>query len=202
MADRGKTDPIRITISDSILDATSEDHNVLSGLQGEMAYVRLTIARCTVFGIVLAHEIALAENSIFKGHVGVAHRQTGCVRFCYVPPGSRTPRRYECQPDLVERPITDLFTQARFRRPNETANEKLRNCGSNRNSTAFATASLFTASYLPLAPKRSLAARRTNRKWVRFTIFINRNARPTCAPASTITHLPGWMPALSMQPRS
>ncbi|HEX4708653.1 MAG TPA: hypothetical protein VGK01_24390 [Candidatus Angelobacter sp.] len=111
MADRGRTDPIRITISDSILDATSEDHNALSGIQGEMAYVRLTIARSTVFGIVLAHEIALAENSIFKGHIGVAHRQAGCVRFCYVPPGSRTPRRYECQPDLVERVITDLFAQ-------------------------------------------------------------------------------------------
>ena len=111
MADRGKTDPIRITISDSILDATSEEHNVVSGIQGEMAYVRLTIARSTVFGVVLAHEIALAENSIFKGHIRVAHRQAGCVRFCYVPPGSRTPRRYECQPDLVERVITDLFAQ-------------------------------------------------------------------------------------------
>ena len=84
-ADRAKSDPVRITISDSIVDATDEEHNALSGGQGEMAYVRLTIARCTVFGIVLAHEIALAENSIFQGHLGVAHRQTGCVRFCYVP---------------------------------------------------------------------------------------------------------------------
>jgi hypothetical protein len=24
------------------------------------------------------------------------------MRFCYVTPGSRTPRRYNCQPDLVE----------------------------------------------------------------------------------------------------
>lgn len=23
------------------------------------------------------------------------------MRFCYVPPGSQTPRRYRCQPDLV-----------------------------------------------------------------------------------------------------
>jgi hypothetical protein len=44
----------------------------------------------------------LAENSIFMGKVTVARRQTGCVRFCYVPPGSKTPRRYRCQPDLVE----------------------------------------------------------------------------------------------------
>ena len=29
------------------------------------------------------------------------------MRFCYVTPGSRTPRRYNCQPDLVERAIEE-----------------------------------------------------------------------------------------------
>jgi hypothetical protein len=43
----------------------------------------------------------MAENSIFDGRVRVARRQTGCVRFCWVPVGSRTPRRYECQPDAA-----------------------------------------------------------------------------------------------------
>jgi hypothetical protein len=50
---------------------------------------------------VRAHVIELAENSIFDGQVRVAHSQVGCVRFCYVPPGSRTPRRYNCQPDAA-----------------------------------------------------------------------------------------------------
>jgi monoamine oxidase len=27
------------------------------------------------------------------------------MRFCYVTSGSRTPKRYECQPDLVERAV-------------------------------------------------------------------------------------------------
>jgi hypothetical protein len=31
----------------------------------------------------------------------VGRRQIGCLRFCTVPPGSRTPRRYRCQPDGV-----------------------------------------------------------------------------------------------------
>jgi hypothetical protein len=31
------------------------------------------------------------------------------MRFCYVTPGSRTPRRYNCQPDLVEREIKAMF---------------------------------------------------------------------------------------------
>ena len=30
------------------------------------------------------------------------------MRFCYVPPGSRTPRRYECQPDLVDAAVAAL----------------------------------------------------------------------------------------------
>ena len=30
------------------------------------------------------------------------------MRFCYVSPGSRTPRRYECQPDMVEQAVQAL----------------------------------------------------------------------------------------------
>ena len=39
------------------------------------------------------------------GEVRVARRQLGCMRFCYVTPGSRTPRRYRCQPDGVRAAI-------------------------------------------------------------------------------------------------
>lgn len=39
-----------------------------------------------------------ASNSIFTGLVTVERRQMGCVRFCYLPPGSLAPRRYRCQP--------------------------------------------------------------------------------------------------------
>jgi len=31
----------------------------------------------------------------------VEQRQSGCMRFSYVPDGSGTPRRYRCQPDLA-----------------------------------------------------------------------------------------------------
>jgi hypothetical protein len=66
-----------------------------------IAHAMLTIKRSTVFGIIQVHAIELAENSIFTGCVNVARRQVGCMRFCYVPPGCRTPRRFHCQPDLV-----------------------------------------------------------------------------------------------------
>ena len=55
-----------------------------------------------MFGRVQVHAIALGENAIFDGRVTVARRQHGCVRFSYVTPGSRTPRRFHCQPDLAE----------------------------------------------------------------------------------------------------
>ncbi len=48
-------------------------------------------------------QIDLATETIFDGHVEAQRTQTGCVRFSYVPPLSRTPRRYRCQPDLADR---------------------------------------------------------------------------------------------------
>ena len=96
------TDPIPIHVSDSVVDATSPKIDAFSGASGcSFAYAALSLARTTVIGHTHTHAIELAEDSIFYGRVEVARRQTGCVRFCYVPPNSRTPRRYECQPDLV-----------------------------------------------------------------------------------------------------
>ncbi len=94
------SDPVPVCISDSIVDATSDGMDAISSEKGcGIAYTLLTIARSTVIGHVHVHQIELAENCIFHGAMTVARRQTGCMRFCYVPPGSRTPRRYECEPD-------------------------------------------------------------------------------------------------------
>ncbi|MGF6806736.1 cytoskeletal protein CcmA (bactofilin family) [Paraburkholderia sp. Clong3] len=104
-----KKEPGIIRISDSIVDATANDQPALGAPQSLCAYVTVTIARSTVFGQVAAHAIELAENSIFMGSVLVCRRQEGCVRFCYVAPGSRTPRRYECQPDGVLAAVSALY---------------------------------------------------------------------------------------------
>lgn len=109
--DEVRTDPIQIHISDSILDATSPEQEALGAPGWPVAHAVLTIARSTVFGQIQTHAINLAENSIFIGLIKVARRQQGCMRFCYVTPGSRTPRRYRCQPDLVEKPIKERFNQ-------------------------------------------------------------------------------------------
>jgi hypothetical protein len=100
-------DPIRISISDSILDATDPERDALSTSDHHKALARLTILRSTIFGTIQTHSIDLAENSIFNSLVRVARSQVGCMRFCYVPEGSRAPRRYHCQPDLVKQTVED-----------------------------------------------------------------------------------------------
>jgi hypothetical protein len=71
----------------------------------------LQIERSTIIGVVQTQSIRLASDSIFTGTIEVTRRQIGCMRFCYVPPGSRTPRRYNCQPDLVEAAVNRKFSK-------------------------------------------------------------------------------------------
>lgn len=98
-----KADPIKICIIDCILDATSTERDALCAPNSSLAHVILNIVRSTVLGNVLTQSIELAEDCIFDGLVKVARSQIGCMRFCYVTPGSRTPRKFECQPDLAEK---------------------------------------------------------------------------------------------------
>ncbi len=98
--------PIPICINDSIIDATDSEIEALSAPGCPVAHAVLTIVRSTVFGQIQTHAIELGENVIFNGRIIVARRQRGCLRFCYVTPGSSTPRRYRCQPDLAIEKVT------------------------------------------------------------------------------------------------
>ncbi|UKY52233.1 hypothetical protein [Streptomyces inhibens] len=101
IGDEVGTDPLPIHLRDSILDATGSDREALSAPDCRHAHAVLYAHRTTVIGEVHTHAVQLAENSIFTGRMRVARRGVGCLRFSYVPPGSRTPRRHRCQPDLV-----------------------------------------------------------------------------------------------------
>jgi hypothetical protein len=109
--DQVRTDPLAIRIRDSIVDATSTARTAIVGPGSLCAHAILTVARSTIFGQIQVLAIELAENSILLGSIRACRRQRGCLRFCYVTPGSRTPRRYGCQPDLVEAAVIDLFTR-------------------------------------------------------------------------------------------
>ena len=109
--DQVRLDPIPVSISDSIVDATAADRQAIGAPGDDIAHAVLTIRKVSVFGIIDVHAIELAENSLFTGCVNVARRQIGCMRFCYVPSACRTPRRYRCQPDeaiaAVKKRLTD-----------------------------------------------------------------------------------------------
>ncbi|MGW8392250.1 hypothetical protein [Pseudoduganella sp. HUAS MS19] len=107
--DEVRLDPATIRISDSIIDAASGERIAIGAPQHLCAHVDLSIARSTVFGRVQVHAIVLAENTIFDGTVIACRRQKGCVRFSYLPAGSRTPRRYRCQPDLVLQAVEERY---------------------------------------------------------------------------------------------
>jgi hypothetical protein len=66
---------------------------------GEVPGPPATLIRTTIFGQVHVQQL-FASEVIFASIVDSTRRQNGCVRFSYVPEGSRTPRRYRCQPDL------------------------------------------------------------------------------------------------------
>lgn len=109
-------DPLCFEVSDSILDATSPSREAIGAPGCSVAHIRLRILRTTVFGEIQVHSLELGEDSIFAGQVFVARRQIGCVRFCYVAPDSRTPRRFECQP-TDDNSVEPLFNSVRYGHP-------------------------------------------------------------------------------------
>ncbi len=83
-------EPPSLQVCDSIVDATGIERVAL-GAPDEWRWP-MSMQSCAfalVFGEVQAHSIALAEDSIFASALRVLRRQFGCVRFCYVPAGSR-----------------------------------------------------------------------------------------------------------------
>jgi hypothetical protein len=88
-----------IWILDSIVDAFATTRRAVAA-SATAPGPPAVIERTTVLGRLHVRRLEMSE-SIATGRVIVARTQSGCVRFSYVPPGSRTPRRYRCQPDLA-----------------------------------------------------------------------------------------------------
>jgi hypothetical protein len=101
--------PINATIlvRHSILDANGETHVAYAALDDVGAGGTLSVINSTIIGNVHTELLKLASNSIFLSRaegdsvpVRSERRQTGCVRFSWLPLEARVPRRYRCQPDL------------------------------------------------------------------------------------------------------
>ncbi|PVM82172.1 hypothetical protein [Caulobacter endophyticus] len=119
----------RVTIRNSIIDAGAPDATAYAGLDGASGGGELTLSNCTVIGKVHARQIDEVENCLFAARlaagdswlapVWIDRRDVGCTRFCYLPPGSRTPRPYRCLPGAADDPVRvqPVFTSARFGDP-------------------------------------------------------------------------------------
>ena len=141
IANEVMTDPVVVEIADSVVDATSLERVAVGSPNLTFAFVQIAILRSTVFGKFNVHMIARAENTIFMSPVRVARGQQGCMRFCYVTPGSRTPPRYHCQPDraiaMLHERQSPLTSEEKFTRNGQEA-ERVR-VRPRFNSTCYGT---------------------------------------------------------------
>ncbi|MFD8086958.1 hypothetical protein ACFV4F_35305 [Kitasatospora sp. NPDC059722] len=112
-ADEVHAEPNRVSLCDSVLDATAHGLAALSAPDRRPAHAVVDLRRTTVLGSVLTHAVGLVENTIVTGCLHVDHRQSGCVRFTRLGPGSRTPRRFHC----ADGPPLPRFTSTRYGTP-------------------------------------------------------------------------------------
>ncbi|NAZ73954.1 hypothetical protein GTQ99_00715 [Kineococcus sp. T13] len=84
-----------LSVSDSVVTTDGASAPAL-------AVADLDVALCdvTVLGTASARSLT-ATSTVFAEPVVVTRRQTGCVRYSYVPDGSATPRTFRCQPALA-----------------------------------------------------------------------------------------------------
>lgn len=76
-------------------------NSIVDGKGGSSALkcYKSAMENSTIFGSVDLFILELASNIMFTNIVMAKRIQLGCVRFSYVPEGSRTPRRFHCQPE-------------------------------------------------------------------------------------------------------
>jgi hypothetical protein len=112
-----------VHLSNSIIDAGTVTAMALAGLGGGERAGLWQIKNCTIRGRVAVCVLELASNSIFLAArdepgtsppVHVQRCQQGCVRFCWLPPGSVTPRRYRCLPAEGTTDVLPQFTSLRY----------------------------------------------------------------------------------------
>ena len=117
---------VELAANDSVLDASAQDEVAFCGRapaggggtltvstaadrktgDGLTAGGHLTLDACTVLGKVHARRLDVSDSLLlaaladggdpWPAPVWAERRQVGCVRFSFVPPGSRTPRKFRC----------------------------------------------------------------------------------------------------------
>jgi hypothetical protein len=119
-------DTAQVRITSSIVDATGPSEVAYAGLFDADPGAPLEILNTTVIGKLHTRVMTLASNCIFLADVKagdgwtapvIATRlQEGCTRFSYVPPGSRVPKPFHCQPAsaCAAARVRPVFTSRRY----------------------------------------------------------------------------------------
>ncbi len=97
---------VTVSLSDSMVDGTGCTTVAYSGLAGASGGGALTMNGCTVVGKVHAVLLTLVSDCIFWAQLGTGdswaapliadRKQSGCVRFSYLPAGAIIPRQFQC----------------------------------------------------------------------------------------------------------
>ena len=118
-----------VRIGSTIVDAGAPTGVAYAAVDGAGPGGSLEIVTSTVFGKIHTRILTQVSNAILDARlldadawphpVHAERRQEGCVRFSYVPPGSRVPRRHHCQPateaDAIR--VRPQFTSVRYGHP-------------------------------------------------------------------------------------
>jgi hypothetical protein len=105
-----------LSITDSIVSSGKDSDDKLAAITALDAEAE--IERSTFFGSVAVRSVE-ASNCIFTGILEAARRQTGCVRFSFLPLESKAPRRYRCRPEVAAEAVrvSPQFTSRRYGDP-------------------------------------------------------------------------------------
>lgn len=100
-----------LRIEDCLIDSGSSENGQTGGVAIAAPGTDADIRTTTVLGITAVRSLE-ASNCLFTQKVIAFRHQMGCLRFAYVPEGSKTPRRYQCQPDMTFKRELDTLPEA------------------------------------------------------------------------------------------
>jgi hypothetical protein len=107
---------VEARVTDSLVDAGSPTAMAYAALTAADHGGPLTLRNSTIIGRIRVDVMQMASNTILFARselgeppVDARRLQEGCVRFSYVPPGSRVPRQYQCQPALALATLADAL---------------------------------------------------------------------------------------------
>jgi hypothetical protein len=117
-------------VTNSIMDATARWRVAYAGPDGMGEGGSLHVEDSTIIGKLHTHRMPLASNTIFlarrplhdpwQAAIWCTRRQSGCVRFCFVPNDAITPGQYRCLPGtdfMLEDALAPQFISHRYGSP-------------------------------------------------------------------------------------